>query len=208
MVEMPESYDSICRKKGILAETLYNLPELPKKESSWFEEANLVLHSTARGIFQLYYAIRSFPKPTDDRIYHVFYITKSGIFYSCNTHSHLNTPIDFTTEVCKYWDDFKFNDMITLKPNTREIVLLKNYRYTELINGNGVPNTFNWYDHPEIWNTTNKHQILVESDTYMALLLDFNKQMYEALRRGHPYMWLRKDNYIPIDEVRFNRQPY
>lgn len=208
MIDMPESYDSICRKKGILAETLYNLPEQPNRESSWYEEANLTLHSTARGVFYLYYVLRSFPRPTDDRRFNLYFVTKQGIFVSVNSHSVLESPIDFTTLVLKRFCDFGMHDLITLIPNTREIMILKDYRYTELLDGKGVPNTFYWKDHPDMWDTVQTHEILLESRTTKPIVVPFRWQMYEYLRKGEPYLWLRKDNYVDLTDVRFNLQPY
>ncbi len=205
---MPESYDSICRKKGFLAETLYQLVENPHPRTSWYEEANLNLHSTARGIFQLYYALKSFPKPTDDRRYFLFFITKQGIFTSTNSHSNKNEPIDFNVIRCKFFSEFKDRMLLTLKPHTREIILLQNYRYTELADGVGLPNSNDYIRNSKNDAKYKNHQILVESDNYSPLVLDFSEELYYALHSGHPYICLRSDNYVDINNVIFCRQPY
>ena len=205
---MPETYDSICRKKGFLAETLYQLEENPHPRTSWYEEANLNLHSTARGIFQLYYALKSFPKPTDDRRYILFFVTKQGIFTSTNSHSNLDEPIDFNTLRCRFFCYFERKMLITLKPNTREIIILKNYRYTVLRDGAGLPNSNDNVTDLSEEEKAKRLKILVESNNYHPMVLDYYDELYRELHAGHQYLCLRSDNYIDIDNVIFCRQPY
>lgn len=210
MIRMPESYDSICKKKGILAETIYQLIENPLPRTSWFEYANLVMYSTARGVFQLYYALKSFPRPTDNRRFILFFVTKSGIFTSTNSVSHLNEPIDFNVIRCKHYCDFGRGNLMTLIPGTREIIVLDNYRYTEVIDGKGVPNTYDWNKHKQEYacNMCCNHKLVVESDNYSPIELDYDDELYAHLRANAPYLWLRSDNYVDLNNIVFCRQPY
>ena len=208
MIEMPEDYMTNCKKKGILAETLYLLPEHPKPRSTWYECANYTLHSIARGVFQLYYVIKSYAKPTDDSRYYLFFVTTKGIFTGCNSMCDKEGPVDFNVLRAKYFCDFNTNRLMTLKPNTREVIILDNYRYTEMIDGKGYPNSFYWEEHPELHDTVKKHQLLVESDNYHPILLDYYDELYYNLRMGSPYICLRADNYVDINNVIFCRQPY
>ena len=203
MVPMPESYSSIMRKKGLLAETLYMLPEKPVKGTSWFEEANIRSFATSRGVFQLEYVLKSFARPTDDHRYIVFIITKSGIFTSAYSMCAQNEPIDFNTMQVKHFCDIEPKMLITLRPKTREIMIISNYRYTERIDGIGYPNTI----HPDAKNC-NKHDILVESDNTNPIICDYDENLYKALSKGLPYIWVRSDNYVDINNVIFCTQPY
>jgi hypothetical protein len=205
---MPEDYISICKKKGILSETLYLLPENPLPRTTWYECANYTLHSIARGVFELRYALKSFARPTDDARYIAFFVTKSGIFIACNSMCSKDGPIDFNVIRCKFFCDFKGNMLMTLKPNTREIIILNNYRYTEMLDGKGFPNSFYWEENPQLHDKVKKHQILVESDNYSPLLLNWDEELYYTMRLGLPYIWLRSDNYVDINKVIFCRQPY
>lgn len=208
MISMPESYDEYCRKKGTLAETIYNLPQHPHHMASWYEEANLTLHSMCRGVFYIYYVLRSFPRPADDRRYNLMVITKQGIFVSVNTLCFKDEPLDFTTLMLKRWTYFGHGDFITLKPNTREIILLRNYTYTEIVNGKSYSNRWYFFDHKHEFKDIKSHNILMESDTHDPIMLDWNADMYEHIRLNKPYIWLGEDNYVSIKDVRFNRQPY
>ena len=208
MIDMPDSYDTLCRRKGILSSTNYNLPEKPDRRSSWFEESNIITHTDQRGIFYLLYVLRSFPRPTDDRRYNLLFVTKQGIFYSVNSHSCLEVPLDFETITAKRLCDWGDGNFITLKPNTRQIIILKHYRYTELLDNRGVPNTFYWYNHPELFDTIKNHEILLESETTDPIRIPFREHMYEYLKRNAPYLYLRSDNYVKMEDVRFVRQPF
>ena len=209
MIEMPPSYEDICKARGTIAQTIYHLPENPHRESSWYEEANITLHSMGRGVFYLYYMLRSYPRPTDDRRYNILCVTKQGLFVSVTSHSCMAEPIDFEVLRFKHWCHFGHRDLITLKPNTRELLILYCYRFTEIIDGKGYPNRFYFGDHPEMEKKITEHKILLESPTIQEpILVDFNWQMYDALHHGDPYIWVRKDNYIDMNQVRFVRQPY
>ena len=87
-------------------------------------------------------------------------------------------------------------------------MILKHYRYTELLDNRGVPNTFYWYNHPELFDTVKKHEILLESETTDPIRIPFREHMYEYLKRNAPYLYLRSDNYVKMEDVRFVRQPY
>lgn len=210
MIDMPESYEKICRKMGILSGTMYNLPYKPEANTDWFEAADVALSdSYTKGTFYLYYVIRSFPRPTDSRRYNLLFVTKNGLFTSINSHSMLDEPVDFNNIYCKRLCDFGFKDMLTLKPGTREVIILKHYRFTELLDGKGVPNTWNWKDHKELWNQVRNHEIMVEADNFdEPIVCEFRPQMYAALKRGMPYLHLREDNYVPIESVRFMNDLY
>jgi len=208
MIDMPESYESICRKRGTVAETMYTLPYKQSSNLDWFEEANSSVQSHSRGVFHVYYALRSYPRATDNTRYWLMFITNSGIFRSSNSHCFFNEPIDFRTMEIRRIGDFGPYDMLTLLPHTRQITILKEYRYTELINGSGVPNVWYWYDHPEVHKDAKTHQILLESRTTMPILTEFRDELYQAVRLGKPYLYLRSDNYVPIDQVRFDNNVY
>ena len=208
MINMPESYVSIMKKRGLVAETIYMLPENPRKGTSWFEEANIRSFSTARGVMQVYYVLKSFARPTDDHRYITFIVTRYGIFTSVNSMCAQNEPIDFNVMVVKHFCDFHHGMLMTLRPETREIIILKGYRYTERINGVGVPNTWHWEDHPEIHKDVRKHDLLIESCNTNPIVSEYNQELCEVMRLRNPYIWVRSDNYVDLENVRFCRQPY
>ena len=208
MIRPPESYVSILGKQGKISETLYQLMENPLPRTSWYEYANLIMHSTARGVFQLYYALKSYPRATDDRRFILFFITRHGIFTTTNSVSHMQQPFDFNTLRCKHYCDFGKGNLVTLKPNTREIIVLDKYRYTEMIDGKGYPNTFDWRKHKEMHDKVRKHKLIVESENYHPIELDFDDELYAYLRNNAPYLWLRSDNYVELSNIVFCTQPY
>ena len=208
MINMPESYVSILKKRGRLSETIYMLPEKPVKGTSWYEEANIRAFATARGVMQVFYILKSFARPTDDHRYLAYIVTRHGIFISAHSLCAQNEPIDFNVMQVKHFCDFGRGMMITLRPNTREIIVLHNYRYTERINGKGVPNTWHWEDHPEVHDKVRKHELLIESTNTNPIMSEYNDELCKVMRLHNPYIWVRSDNYVDLENVRFCMQPY
>lgn len=208
MIEMPKSYRDICSEKGILADTMYLLEEefLDNNRNRYnrMDYMKFSYVGLGKGVFSLLYVLKSFPKPTDDRKYLLYFVTKTGIFVECRTRGFGDGIVDFRGVIAKFYDEFTYGDLITLHPKTRQLLLLKEVKYTEQIDGKGVPNSFYFECHKELKPRT--HELIIESSNYRPLVVEYNHALCYHLRNKMPYIWVRSDNYVDIHDVRFYQE--
>ena len=210
MITMPRSYYDICMEKGISSDTMYHLEEelLDHNRNKFcrIDYMKFMYAGLGKGVFRLYYVIKSFPFPTDNSRYLLYFVTRSGIFVEVRTRGYGDGIVDFRGIVAKFYAEFTYGDLLTLYPDTRQILLLKDVRYTEMIDGKGYPNSFYYESHSEI--EPRKHEILIESRNYKPIVTEYNTALCVSLRNKMPYLWLRSDNYVDIHDVRFYQESY
>ena len=98
--------------------------------------------------------------------------------------------------------------MITLHPDTRKLLLLKNVRYTEVINDKAYPNNFDTSKLLVDHHKPHSHYIILESDTHAPIKTRYEKSIITSMRYNRPYIWVRSDNYVELSNLRFWHQNF
>jgi hypothetical protein len=207
MIPMPMNYNQILNKSHISpAQTLYNLEKpYDNWQEAWYYTRNHTSTAVVHGEFNLLYALKSFPYLEDERRYALYFVSTDGIFIDIHRKTIEMEPIDFRDVYARPVSSFKTGDLVTLHPLTKSILILKNVRYTEVINGVGYPNTY--YSEMEDIDIKD-HYILLESSNHSPIKTEYNLEFIKALRTHRPYIWVRRENYIPIQVLRFWRQNF
>lgn len=212
MIPMPITYTEQMDRKGIgPCSTLYRLPSdfYHDNESTWYYTVNQVATAQEHGSFEIKYALRSFSNDSVNPLsYAAFYITTMGIYVDTTLRNKMLEPIEFRDVVAKFYQHFTNRDLLTLYPGTKKLLLLRNVRYTEIVNGHAYPNTWFFEEHKDLHLTLKSHKLLVESCNYKPIELEWNEKLYKALRFRKPYIWVDKDNYIPLESLRLWNQNF
>lgn len=210
MIPMKMDYIQEMRKNKIpgMPETLFNL------ENKYYEDFDAwnyyrydSMSGQNHGSMILLYALKSYPHPTDNSKYALYFVTTQGIYMCTVLRSNKREPIEFRDITAKFVSTFGMRDVITLHPETRKLLLLTHTRYTEVIDGKAYPNTFD-SRHMTSYLLPKSHYIILESDTHPPIKTEFNRDLLDSLRSGKPYIWVRSDNYMALSNLRFWHQNF
>lgn len=200
MIKMPPSYvEELRRKRELEPTTKYRLTD-PSVEP-YYDIRGQYVPGEYKGFFKLYYALKSFPKLHDNQKFHVFFISNKGIFVEDQIHSAMDEPIKFANISLSPYHDFNDGDICINLPDTRELLFLFNVRFEEVIDGVVYPNMFYFFNHPEIMSCR-EHYLVIYSTNFEPVKIDFDKNLYDALHVGRPYLHLRQDNYIEWKNIK------
>ena len=209
MIIMPPNYTEELRriKQGGHFTSLSRIPYEDYVSNRNIEQLyytrSHVMHESPLIEVQVNYALRSFVHPCDNSIYGLFLVTTKGIYRNIHRRSPQQEPKDFRDLIITPHSRFTCGDLITLYPDTRQIIVLHNVRYTEVINGKGVPNTFFLENSNIDPKSITSHYIILESENLSEpITTEYSYDLLLALRNKRPYIWVRSDNYIPIQKLR------
>lgn len=209
MVIMPPNYTEELRriKRGGHFQSLSRIPYEDYVSTRNMEQLyytrNHVMYETPLIEVLVKYALRSYAHPTDNSIYGLYLVTSKGIYRNIHRRSPQQEPIDFRDLIITPHSRFGNGDLITLYPDTRQIIVLHNVRYTEVINNKGVPNSFFLEESSIDPRSITSHYIILEADELDSpITTEYNPQLLCALRTKTPYIWVRSDNYIPLQKLR------
>lgn len=182
--------------------TSYNISKLDQGvPNSVYQITDTFIPGTPRGKFTLLYALKSYARQHDNRMYTVFFVTHQGIFKDEHIRTEYSEPIDFRNVFARFLFGFSDNSLCVNYPGSRALLFLHNVRWEEVINGKHYPNSYDFNRDPV--PTHGIHRIIVWSSDCPPVDIKWNPYVYEALRHNVPYLNLREDNYVPIGNVRF-----
>nr|DAR84765.1 MAG TPA: hypothetical protein [Caudoviricetes sp.] len=202
LIKMLPSYDDYCKLHHLEEPcTSYLLEELPNAPVDWYTKADSFITGLHRGSFKLYYALKSYPSNQRDDKFAIYFVTNYGLFVKDLWHSVWDFPLDFRTVSARQIHSIGAGDIIINHTDRRTLLPLYNVRFTEIIDGVAQPNSF---DSTEIYHClkAKTHQLLLSSDEYEPILVDFDINLYRALRERRFYLHIRLDNYIKYREIR------
>ena len=200
---MPPSYVEECKRLHTDPPyTMYLIHKMPKGDNHYYEISDSWVPGTPRGRFKLLYALRSFPRRHKNDRYTLFLVTSYGIFVEEMTHAIYDEPIDFRTIYARFVHEFYSGDIIINVPGTRQLLPLYNVRYEEMIRDTVLPNSFYYYDHPEMEVKEDQHWLILYSSNHEPVKIPFDGNLYKALRHGASYLHLRADNYIKWHNIK------
>lgn len=210
MVKMPMDFVAVCKLKHLPEPyTMYKLRTIPDDETRapYYEVSDTFVPGIPKGQFKLLFALKSFPHYHDNRQYVLFFVTNMGLFVEEYVRSYYEEPVDFRNVMARYVHSFNHGDVIINHPGTRVLLPLYNVRFTEVINGKSYPNSFDFYDHPELAECE-EHKLILESNEFPPVEVEFNKDLYLRLRLKLFYLHLRSDNYMKLSQFKFWRPSY
>jgi hypothetical protein len=163
-----------------------------------------MVDGTTHGRFRLHYMLKSFKRVTDNFEYGLLMITNDGIFRELSMHYEMNVPYEFQTMVLERVCNIEPGMLLINRPGTRMISILKNVRYTEIIDGYAYPNTFYFEDEKYKFGDIKSHKLLIEADDLKTPIEEeFSYPLYYALRNQSFYIHLREDQYVNVRDIRF-----
>lgn len=202
-IRMPESYVTKCRNLSIVPpSTSYHIAKLDKGvPNSVYQITDTFIPGTPRGKFTVLYALKSFARQHDNRMYTVFFVTKQGVFKDEHIRTEFSEPIDFKTVYARYLFGFNNDDVCINYPGSRALMFLHNVQWSEVVNGVHYPNSYDFRSEPI--RTYGHHRIIIWSEDFPPVDIKWNPWVYDALKHGYPYLNLREDNYVPFNQLRF-----
>ena len=176
----------------------------PKKDDRYYIWSDTNIPGVLKGKMELLWILKSYPKRHDNRYFYLYAVSKQGIFIEEGLHAMTDVPVRFRSMYMRFFHDFgKTSDIITLEPDTRQLIFLFDVEYTESIDGKNMPNTFDFREHPEL--EPKSHELTLKaSNQERPLIIPFDAHVYNALKKRASYIHVRRDNYIRIDEF----EPY
>lgn len=205
---MPPSYKEYCKKfSSLLPTTMFNMRDIPANKGMVpVEYGDTNIPGTLKGKLELLYVLKSFPKQHDNSKYQLFVIAKKGIFCEEVTHSERDEPIVFRNIFLRWYKNFGPSGYLVINPpnDSRQIMFLSDVKYEEMVNGKRLSNTYNYLTLSEKEKEKiNCHFLFIKANELKApMKVEYDENLYKALKYGCTYIHLRADNYVPWDNIK------
>lgn len=202
MIKMLPNYAEYCKVNNLEEPyTSYLLEEIPNPPIDWYTKGDSFITGLHRGSFKLLYALKSFPSNQRDDKFAIFFVTNYGLFVKDLWHSVWDFPLDFRKISARQVHSIGPGDIIVNHKDRRTLLPLYDVHFTEIIDGVAQPNSF---DSTSMLHClkARSHELLLTSAEYEPVKVDFDINLYQALRQRRFYMHIRLDNYINYREIR------
>lgn len=208
MIPMQPSYREYCKKfSSMLPVTMFNMRDIPaNKYAGQYQFGDTNIPGTLKGKIELLYVLKSFPKQHDNSKYQLFVLAKKGIFVEEVAHSERDEPIVFRNIFLRWFKNFGPTRYLLINPpnDSRQIMILSEVRYEEVINGVVVSNSYDFNELSEVEKKKiHEHYLFIKAkELARPMRVEFDPNLYKALKWGETYLHLRADNYVPWDMVK------